>query len=92
MGGSLLSIRILHQNCDPELANDRGLPYTAYIVEYEIDEAKAYDIVICNKKTDIFDHYWDKYREGLKGFKQTEGRVNPKLWGVQPKETKKGKR
>ena len=92
MGGSLLSIRILHQNCDPELANDRGLPYTAYIVEYEIAEAKAYDIVICNKKTDIFDHYWDKYREGLKGFKQTEGRVNPKLWGVQPKETKKGKR
>lgn len=88
-----MSIKILHQNCDPELANDRSLPYTAYIVEYEIDESIAYDIVICNKRTDIFDHYWDKYREGLKGFKQTEGRVNPKLWGSQPpKETKKGKR
>lgn len=74
------------------MANDRSLPYTAYLVEYEIDEATTYDIVICNKKTDIFDHYWDKYREGLKGFKQTEGRVNPKLWGSQPKETKKGKR
>lgn len=87
-----MSIRILHQNCDPELANDRSLPYTAYIVEYEIDEVMTYDIVICNKKTDIFDHYWDKYREGLKSFKQTEGRVNPKLWGNTTKETKKGKR
>jgi hypothetical protein len=85
-------MRILHQNCDPELAKDRSLPYTAYIVEYEIDGALAHDIVIANKRTDIFDHYWDKYREGLKGFKQTEGRVNPKLWGSQPKETKKGKR
>lgn len=92
MGRSLLSIKILHQNCDPELANDRSLPYTAYLVAYEIDGAIAYDIVICNKRIDIFDYYWDKYREGLKGFKQTEGRVNPRLWGLQTKENKKGKR
>jgi len=85
-------MRILHQNCDPELANDRSLPYTAYIVTYEIDGAIAHDIVVVNKKMDIFDYYWDKYREGLKGFKQTEGRVNPRLWGSQTKETKKGKR
>lgn len=86
-----MSIRILHQNCDPELANDRTLPYTAYIVTYNIDGANAYDIVICNKQTDIFDHYWDKYREDLISFKQTEGRVNPKLWGSKTKESKKGK-
>jgi hypothetical protein len=85
-------MKILHQNCDPELANDRSLPYTAYIVTYEIDGAIAHDIVVVNKKMDIFDYYWDKYREGLKGFKQTEGRVNPRLWGSQTKETKKGKR
>lgn len=84
-----MSIKILHQNCDPEMANDRNLPYTAYIVTYEIDGAIAYDIVIPNKKVDIFDYYWDKYREGLKGFKQTEGRMNPKLWGNPPKENKK---
>lgn len=71
------------------MANDRNLPYTAYIVTYEIDGAIAYDIVIPNKKVDIFDYYWDKYREGLKGFKQTEGRMNPKLWGNPPKENKK---
>jgi hypothetical protein len=86
-----LNIKILHQNCDPELAKDRSLPYTAYLVEYEIDEAIAYDIVIPHKQVDIFDYYWDRYREGLKGFKQSEGRVNPKLWGAKTKEEKKKK-
>jgi hypothetical protein len=65
------------------------LPYTAYLVHYEIDGATAYDIVIPHKRVDIFDYYWDRYREGLKGFKQSEGRVNPKLWGIKIKEEKK---
>lgn len=86
-------MRIIHQNCDPSIANDRSLPYTAYLVEYEIDGAIAYDLVVTNKKTDIFDYYWDLYREGLISFKQSEGRVNPKLWEdpSKKKETKKKK-
>jgi len=86
-------MRIVHQNCDPSVANDRSLPYTSYLVEYEIDGAIVYDLVIANKKTDIFDYYWDLYREGLISFKQSEGRVNPKLWDdpSKKKETKKKK-
>jgi hypothetical protein len=84
-------MKILHQNCDPELANDKSLPYTAYLVTYEIDGAIAYDLVIPEKQLEIFDYYWDRYREGLKGWKQSEGRVNPKLWGNQVKESKKRK-
>jgi hypothetical protein len=82
-------MRILHQNCDPEIANDKSLPYNAYLVTYEIDGAIAYDLVIPEKQMEIFDYYWDNYREGLKGWKQSEGRVNPKLWGNKPKEEKK---
>lgn len=73
-------MKILHQNCDPDIANDKSLPYTAYLVTYEIDGALAYDLVIPDKQVEIFDYYWDRYREGLIGFKQTEGRTNPKLW------------
>ena len=80
---------VLHQNCDPELANDRNLPYTAYIVTYEVDGAINYDIAIPRNKVELFDYYWDRYREGLKSFKQSEGRINPKLWGIKPKEEKK---
>jgi len=82
-------MRILHQNCDPSVADDRELPYNAYLVTYEIDGAIAYDLVIPDKQVEIFDYYWDRYREGLKGWKQSEGRVNPKLWGNKPKEEKK---
>lgn len=83
-----MSVKIIHQNCDPQLAEDRTLPYNAYIVNYYDDEQYNYDIVICNKKIDIFDYYWDRYREGLIGFKQTEGRVNPKLWSTNSKKKK----
>lgn len=85
-------VKHIHQDCDPELANNRELPYNAYLVTYEVDGEVRYDIVQCHKKVEIFDHYWDRYREGLKSFKQTEGRVNPKLYGAAPpKETKKKK-
>lgn len=75
-----MSIIVLHENCDPSLANDRSLPYTAYLVTYEKDGKTCYDITMCGKKVELFDYYWDQYREGLKTFKQSEGRVNPKIW------------
>lgn len=84
-------IKFLYQNCDPVEANNRQLPYNTYIVKYEDEGEIKYDIVQSNKQADIFDYYWDKYREGLKSFKQTEGRVNPKLYGNQSPEKKKGK-
>ena len=92
MGWSLLSLIFLHQNCDPELANDKALPYTAYLVTYEVKKELRYDIVIASKKVDIFDYYWDTYREGLISFAQSEGRVNPKLWNCKTKETKEIKK
>ena len=82
-------IKIINENCERELANDRTLPYNAYLVTYEVDAVMAYDLIISDKKIDIFDYYWDKYREGLKGWKQSEGRVNPRNWGNKPTEEKK---
>lgn len=73
-------IRVIQRNCDPEVANDRSLPYTAYLVEYLVDGATSFDLVIANKRVDIFDYYWDLYRNDLISLTQSEGRVNPKLW------------
>jgi len=87
----LSKIRIINENCDPELANDRSLPCTAYLVEYIKDDITQWDIVICSKKVDIFDHYWDRYRENLIGFTQTEGRANPKVWN-DPRDVKEKKK
>ena len=83
--------RILYQDCDPSLSDDRTLPYTAYLVEYLEGETTKFDIAIAPKRVDIFDHYWDKYRHDFVNMTQTEGRVNPKLYGNKAPETKKRK-
>jgi hypothetical protein len=73
-------IRMIHKDCDPSLAENKSLPYTAFLIEYLQDGMTKFDIASGNKKVDIFDHYWDHYRHDLINMTQTEGRVNPKMW------------
>jgi hypothetical protein len=82
-------LNILHRDCDPTLAQDKTLPYTAYLVEYLQDGMTHFDIVVSSKKVEIFDYYWDLYRHDLIRMTQSEGRVNPKIWGNKPNEKKK---
>ena len=79
------------KDCDPSAAQDRSLPYTAYLVEYLQDGMTHFDIVISGKKSEIFDHYWDHYRHDFVNMTQTEGRVNPKLWNDPNAKKKKTK-
>tara|TARA_B100000035_G_scaffold174551_1_gene148926 strand:- start:426 stop:683 length:258 start_codon:yes stop_codon:yes gene_type:complete len=81
-------IRFIHQDCDPSMADDKTLPYSAYLVEYLQDGVTKFDIVSAAKKVDIFDHYWDNYRHDFKNMTQTEGRINPKMWGNSEKKKK----
>ena len=86
-------MKILFENCDPEKAEDRGLPNNSFLVEYKVDESavSSYDIAAAAKQSEIFDHYYDRYKKGFVTMNQTEGRINPKLYGVKPPETKKRK-
>ena len=84
-------MRILYEDCDPDKALDKSLPYTAYLVQYKVDGESHYDVALGKKQVEIFDAYWDKYRENFVNMKQSEGRVNPKLWGSQQQQSKKKK-
>lgn len=84
-------MNVLKQNCDPSDGEDKSLPYTCYLVWYEVDGVMTYDLAIPRNKVELFDYYWDRYREDLKGFKQSEGRVNPKVWQDPRKVEKKKK-
>lgn len=88
MGGTLL--KFIAKECDPSIAQDKSLPYTAYLVEYLQDGITKFDLVYGNKKSEIFDYYWDLYRQDLINMTQSEGRVNPKLWN-DPNQQKKKK-
>ena len=87
-------MKVLKQNCDPKDSQDPSLPYTAYLVEYKVDDKSTYDIAVANKAVDLFDYYYDLYKKNFVKFTQSEGRINPKLWNDpnQPKPPKKGRK
>ncbi len=89
----MTKIRVLQEDCDPELGDDKSLPYTCYLITYKDKEGNTkYDLAVGNKQVDIFDHYWDKYRDNFVTMTQSKGTVNPKMWnapGSEPKEKKK---
>ena len=84
-------MKVIKENCDPKDAQDKSLPYTAYLVEYKVDGKERYDISIAQKAVDLFDYYYDLYKKDFVKFTQSEGRINPKLWN-DPSQKKKPKR
>ena len=71
-------MKILHENCDRKLADDRELPYTAFLVQYELEGKVTYDIAMSSKAVELFDHYYDKYKKDFRRFDSTAGMVNPR--------------
>ena len=82
-------LKILHENCDPKLAENPKLPYTAYLVHYIENGQECYDIAIPQSQVEMFDYYYDKYKKDFKWFRQSQGIVNPKLWKNQQEADKK---
>ena len=76
----MTDIQIIAEKCDPKAADNKKLPYTAYLVEYKIDGKTTYDIAIAQRAVDLFDHYYDKYKKNFVKFTQSQGIANPKLW------------
>ena len=91
-----MTVKIIAEKCDKAAGDNKKLPYTAYLVEYKIDNKITYDIAIADKAADLFDHYYDKYKKNFVGFKQAGGLANPKLWNNKqappPQPPKKGKK
>ena len=85
-------MKTLFEDCDPDKAQDKSLPYSAYLVEYRKEGKSCYDIATAGRQVDIFDYYYDKYGTEFVTMKQSEGRANPKTWGNKPpSENKKRK-
>ena len=61
-------MKVIKENCDPKDAQDKSLPYTAYLVEYKVDGKERYDISIAQKAVDLFDYYYDLYKKDFVKF------------------------
>ena len=75
-----MSITLIHEKCDLEKDNNNKLPYTAYVIQYELEGKLVHDIAMAQKAVDIFDHYYDKYKKGFKSLTQSKGTMRPNLW------------
>jgi len=82
----------LFENCNPQEDNNTKLPYSAYLIWYKVDEEIRYDIAMGEKQVDVFDVYYDKYKKDFIGMTQSEGRVPPNRWNVEPPKPQKKKR
>ena len=88
-----MSVNIIHEKCEKKAAEDKTLPRNAYLVTYVEKEKLTYDVVMADGKTDIFDQYYDKYKEGLQNIGWTLGTMNARTWtGLNTKPEKKVKR
>ena len=92
MGWTFMSVTVIAEKCDPKAAEDKTLPYTAYLIQYEHEGKVQHDIAMGQKAVDIFDHYYDKYKKGFKWLKQSGGTQKPNLWNNKPPQRKKKKR
>ena len=82
---------ILIQNGSYEDVCTKDAPNDARIVKYVVEGEICYDLTRGNKMSNIFDMYWDKFREGIKSIKFGHGKISPKLWGYKSPEKKKRK-
>ena len=49
-------MKIIHEKCDPKLAQDKKLPYTAYLIQYEVEGKVEHDIAMGDSQVELFDH------------------------------------
>ena len=87
-----MTVTILHEKCDLKVADNKELPYSAYIIQYEHEGTTHHDVAVGDKAVDIFDHYYDKYKN-VEGIVWTQGVVSPRSFdNVNPQKPAKRKR
>ena len=87
-------IRVIFEKCPLDKSNDKKLPSDSFVVSYEEDKELKYDIIRAAAQVDVFDAYYDKYKN-VKSIQWTKGIVHPRTYDGQTQATapkKKAKR
>ena len=87
-------IQLLFEKCQRDKADDKKLPSDSFVVSYNDKDELKYDIVRASAQVDVFDAYYDKYKN-VKSIQWTQGIVHPRTYDGQTQATapkKKAKR
>ena len=86
---SKYSCEILLSNTTLDKAQDKKLPTDAFIVTYSDGMKDIIDVTRSGKQSNVFDMYWDKYKNGLKKIEWGYGNINPSQFGLKQPEKKR---
>ena len=88
-----MSIQVLHEKCERNKADDKKLPSDSFLVTYKVEEEVKYDVARGGGLVEIFDHYYDAYKN-VQGIAWTNGIVSPRTFdgANQPTPPKKRKK
>ena len=75
-------IQLLFEKCQRDKADDKKLPSDSFVVSYNEKDELKYDIVRASAQVDVFDAYYDKYKN-VKGIEWTKGIIHPKTYDGQ---------
>ena len=76
-----MSIQVLHEKCERNKADDKKLPSDSFLVTYKDKEEVKYDVARGAGVVEIFDHYYDTYKN-VQGISWTNGIVSPRTFDV----------
>ena len=79
-----MSIQVLHEKCERNKADDKKLPSDSFLVTYKVEEEVKYDVARGGGLVEIFDHYYDTYKN-VQSITWTSGIVSPRTFdGANP--------
>jgi len=81
-------VKIIHQDCEKSLSKNKSLPTDSYLVTYILEEETKNDIVQSVSQADIFDYYYDLYKNVI-SIDWTDGKISPRFYGQTKPEKKK---
>jgi len=83
-----VNVKIIHQDCEKSLSKNKSLPTDSYLVTYISEEETKNDIVQSVSQADIFDYYYDLYKNVI-SIDWTDGKISSKMYGYTKPEKKK---
>ena len=90
-----MTVQVLHEKCEIGKAEDKKLPSDSFLVTYKDKEEIKYDVTRAGSQLEIFDHYYDTYKN-VQGISWTKGIVSPRTFEsvgkpIPPKKKRKRK-
>lgn len=86
-----MTVRVLHEKCEMDKADDKKLPTDSFLVSYKDKDELKYDVTRAGSQLELFDHYYDTYKNVQK-IAWTKGIVSPRTFDGSTQQAKPPKK